>query len=220
MRELMTDYLVAMQTAIGRIDPLQLEAVVQELFRAFLSGRHVYTLGNGASAALASHMACDLGKGAAVDVGSGVATTDARRLRVTSLVDNVALLTAYSNDVCYEDVFVEQLKNVLAPSDVVIGVSGSGGSPNVLRAMEYARSRFAVTIGFTGHMLSAEKLRAVCDVTLQAPITMMEQIEDAHVICHHAVSLAFRQQVALYHQTRPQRLFPQLDADLFAANDD
>lgn len=116
----------------------------------------------------------------------------AKRLRIIGLADNVALMTAYGNDIRYEDVFVEQLKNLLGEGDVVIGISGSGGSPNVLRALEYSRARGAVTVGFTGAQPKAAMLRSHCDYTLAAPLDLMEQIEDLHVIFHHVISLALR----------------------------
>jgi D-sedoheptulose 7-phosphate isomerase len=153
-------------------------------------------MGNGASAALAAHMACDLGKGTAVDIGQGTDDSGLARLKVISLVDNTALLTALSNDVSYADVFVEQLKNLLEAGDVVIGISGSGGSPNVLRAMAYARNRGATTIGLTGCQPNSRMLCAVSDIVAQVPLTIMEQIEDVHVIIHHMISTALRERMA------------------------
>jgi D-sedoheptulose 7-phosphate isomerase len=141
-------------------------------------------------------MACDLGKGTAIDVGQGTADSGMARLRVVSLVDNMALLTALSNDVSYEDVFVEQLKNLLNAGDIVIGISGSGGSPNVLRAMQYARSRGATTVGLTGSQPGSRLLCAVSDIVAQVPLTIMEQIEDVHVIIHHMISTALRERMA------------------------
>lgn len=220
MRQLMREYIFTVQEAVGRIDPVAMEAASDALFEAFLDGRQVFTMGNGASAALASHMACDLGKGSAVDLGLGPLPSGARRLRIVSMADNAALLTAYGNDIGYDDVFVEQLKNALLPRDVVIGISGSGGSPNVLRAMTYARARGAVTIGLTGRQPTWVKLRALCDVCLQAPLTMMEQIEDAHVICSHVLSLALRERVAAHHRGTAALRGSALEDAVFAANDD
>ncbi|MGE5674619.1 MAG: SIS domain-containing protein, partial [Mycobacterium leprae] len=86
-------------------------------------------------------------------------------------------------------------KNLMNPGDVVLGISGSGGSPNVLRGLEYARAKGAVTIGFTGNQPKAQMMRDICNITLAAPLTLMEQIEDLHVIFHHVVSLVLRQMV-------------------------
>jgi D-sedoheptulose 7-phosphate isomerase len=99
-------------------------------------------MGNGGSASTASHFACDLGKGTIIE--------GKPRFRVISLNDNISLITALSNDCGYEEVFREQLMNLVNTGDIVIGITGSGNSPNVLKAMEYARSRGAVTIGFIG----------------------------------------------------------------------
>lgn len=192
MRDFIREYLSTVEQALTRLDPAEIEAVVTAIHTAYLADRQIFTLGNGASAALASHMACDLGKGTAADLGLGPVAAGARRLRIIGLADNAALLTAYGNDIRYDDIFVEQLKNLLNPGDVVIGISGSGGSPNVLRAMEYARARGAVTIGLTGSQPKAVRLKALCDHTLVAPLDRMEQIEDLHVIFHHVISLALR----------------------------
>jgi D-sedoheptulose 7-phosphate isomerase len=223
MRQQMTDYLRTTGDALRGLDLHGLEACADALFLAFLHRRQVFTMGNGASAALASHMACDLGKGTATDLGLGAARSDARRLRITSLVDNVPLLTAYGNDLSYHDVFVEQLRNVLEPGDVVVGISGSGGSPNVLRAMEFARAHDAITIGLTGQQPSAVKLRALSNICIQAPLTMMEQIEDVHVICHHMVALALRKRIAAYHLVAGPNAHPYpqplLERAVLVAND-
>lgn len=186
------EYLETTRQALERVDPEPLERVADLLYRAFQDGRRVYTLGNGASAALASHVASDLAKNTAGDVGRGPSAPAGRRLRIVGLADNAASLTAIGNDVAYEDVFLEQLKNLLEPGDVVIGVSGSGGSPNVLRAMEYARLVGAVTVGLTGAMPKAEKLAVLCDLCVRAPSATIEVIEDLHVAYHHAIITALK----------------------------
>jgi D-sedoheptulose 7-phosphate isomerase len=224
MRDGIHGYLSEVQDAISRIDPAEIAAFVSILFDAFLERRSVFTLGNGASAALASHMACDLGKGTAVDLGTGPRSTALQRLRILSLTDNAALMTAYSNDINYEDVFVEQLKNLLQPGDVVIGISGSGGSPNVLRAMAYAHDSGARTVGLTGSQVSSSLLAEHSDLCLCLPLHQIEQIEDLQVIVHHAVSVSLRERIAThFHSALPIRLKAQFDtnglADAIAAND-
>lgn len=200
MHPSIADYLSTVEQAIRRIDPREVERVVDVLFDACVSGRRVYAFGNGASAALAAHMACDYGKGSAPDLGEGLHDSCASRLRIIALTDNAALLTAYGNDIRYEDVFLEQLKNHLEPGDVVLGVSGSGGSPNVLRALEFARKRGAVTVGFTGQQPPAVRMAGLCDVCLRVPLALMEQIEDLHVVAHHAIACSLRARVAAWHQ--------------------
>jgi D-sedoheptulose 7-phosphate isomerase len=191
-----TEYYGALSAALAEGPPAELDAVTDLLFSAVLGGNGVYTMGNGASAALAAHMACDLGKGTAADLGAPADQVGAPRLRIVSLPDNVALMTAYGNDVNYEYVFVEPLKNLLRPGDVVLAISGSGSSPNVLRALEYARTCGAHTVGFTGSMPGAAQMKARCDITVCTPLTKMEQIEDAHVSFMHIVAISLRAKLA------------------------
>src|SRR3712207_6699088 len=181
-------YIEALQQALEQTETDALERVADALHRAMREGRAVFTFGNGASAALASHMATDIGKLTSLDSGQGPVVTGALRLRIMSLNDNAAWMTALGNDIAYADVFLEQLKNHLRRGDVAFGISGSGGSPNVLRALDYARALGAVTIGFTGQQAKAGEMSARCDICVQAPLAMMEQIEDLHVIYHHIVT--------------------------------
>jgi D-sedoheptulose 7-phosphate isomerase len=197
VRDAIRDYLTTVQAALNAVDHAEIERVVDVLYRAYRAGNRVYTFGNGASAALASHMACDLGKGTATDLGQGSADSGVARLKIVSLVDNGPLISAYGNDICYDAIFVEQLKNLLERGDIAIGISGSGGSPNVLHALQYARERGAMTIGFTGHQPKSARMIALCDLVLRAPLTMMEQIEDVHVVFHHAISVSLRRRIAV-----------------------
>lgn len=196
MRLTMMDYLTTVQGGLQAINLDTLEQAVHAIFGAYLDGRTVFTMGNGASAALAAHMACDLAKGTATDVGRGPAAMSERRLRVICLNDNLAMMTAYSNDLAYEDVYLEQLKNLLSEGDIVIGISGSGGSPNVLRAMRYAHDHGAVTIGLTGAQPSARLIGECSDLLLDVPLTLIEQIEDAHVVLHHIITVNLRAMIA------------------------
>jgi hypothetical protein len=110
--------------------------------------------------------------------------------RVIALTDNVPLITAWANDVSYEDIFVEQLRNLVQPQDVVIGISGSGNSPNVLKAMTEARQLSAITVGFSG--FSGGKLAQIVDIPVVVPSNHMGQIEDAHLILEHLISYSIR----------------------------
>ena len=170
----------------------ELEQMADIIWEAYLSGGTVYVFGNGACAALAAHMATDLSKGTAVGLGLPPATPSRPRIRVVSLSDNTAMFSALGNDVGYEFVYVEQLRALLRPGDVVIGLSGSGGSPNVLRAMEYAKTVGARRLGLTGRQASAVELVARCEVVVQAPTAMMEQIEDWHVMYNHVLAVLLR----------------------------
>ena len=139
IRQQFLDYCQGLKKALDSIPTDAAEKFLQLLETAYLEGRQVFLMGNGGSGASASHAAGDLNK--------GVSYGREKRFRVISLNDNMATLTAYANDVSYADAFVEQLKNFLHPGDVVIGISGSGNSPNVLKAIEYANQQGAVTGG-------------------------------------------------------------------------
>ena len=124
------------------IDIDQVNQAIQVLSQARDQNRHVFVCGNGGSASTASHFACDMVKGASFG--------REKRFRIMALTDSLPTITAYSNDVSYDCVFAEQLKNFAQPGDVVIAISGSGNSPNVLRAVEYAKSAGCRTIALTG----------------------------------------------------------------------
>lgn len=161
--------------AIDRIDLDKVEKATAWLREARDTDHHIFTCGNGGSASTASHFVCDIVKGASYQ--------REKRFRILALTDSLPTLTAYSNDVNYEAVFVEQLKNFAQKGDVLIAISGSGNSPNVLRAVEYARSIGCKTIGLTGR--DGGKLGQVAELNIQVPVQHMGRIEDAHlVVCH------------------------------------
>lgn len=159
-----------------------IEAVIQRLMDAGDADRTVFVLGNGGSAATASHFANDLAKG-------GV-TGSARRLRVLALTDNVPLLTAWANDTDYRRVFAEQLRNFVRSGDVVIGISASGRSANVLAAIDLAREHGAYTIGFTGQ--SGGQLKDLVDHCVHVPSDDVQHIEDLHLVAFHLVYTSLR----------------------------
>jgi len=189
-------YLTEVSTAVRAIDLNQIEAVLQTLLDACRRGSTVYTIGNGGSAALASHMACDLGKNTSPDLGTGPAAPAQLRLRIVALTDNSALLTALGNDIDYADVFVEQLKSLLRPQDVVIAISGSGASPNVVRALHYAQSAGATTIGLTSIRTSARAALSYTDIPVVVQTEVMEQIEDLHSVVNHVLAVHLRERIA------------------------
>ncbi len=162
-----------------------IEQIAETLLHAYESGRMVYLFGNGGSAALASHFACDLGKGTAN--GSG------KRFRVMALTDNVPLMTAWSNDSKYEDVFAEQLRNFVQRNDIAFAISGSGNSPNVLRALKFARKAGAITVGLTGYQ--GGKMKELCDQCMIVPSDNMQIIEDLHLCVAHALFTAVRKRI-------------------------
>lgn len=164
---------------LGELPYAAIEKVVGELVRAYREGRRIFLFGNGGSAALASHFACDLGKGTASDCTGG------KRFRAVALTDNIPLITAWANDSSYEDVFAEQLRNLLTPGDIAFAISGSGNSPNVLRALAVAKSSGCTTVGMTGY--SGGKMKPLCDYCIVVPSDNMQVIEDFHLSVSHAL---------------------------------
>jgi D-sedoheptulose 7-phosphate isomerase len=155
------------------------------LVGAYNSGRTVYIFGNGGSAALASHLACDLGK--------GTINGTARRFRVMALTDNVPLMTAWANDSQFEDIFAEQLLNFVELDDVAFAISGSGNSPNILRALRAARGAGAITVGLTG--FQGGRMKDLCDQCTIVPSDNMQIIEDMHLCAAHALFTTVRQRI-------------------------
>jgi len=137
-----TEYIQSYIDNFSEVKTAQIEAVLNAVWEVYLQGRQVFVMGNGGSASIASHFACDLGK--------AVAGKDHSRFRVQSLNDNIPLLTALANDNGYENVFLEQLKNLANPQDAVIAISSSGNSENMVRAIDYANKIAAKSIAITG----------------------------------------------------------------------
>jgi len=165
-----------------------IDQAIEELIRCYEADQNLFVFGNGGSAALASHFACDLGKGTIVE-GNGH-----KRFRVLSLTDNLPLLTAWANDSSYDMVFSEQLRNFVRPMDVAFAISGSGNSANVLRAMEVAREAGAFTLGLTG--FQGGKMRSLCDLCIVVPSDNMQLIEDFHLAVAHAIFSVVRQRLS------------------------
>lgn len=156
-----------------------IEKIIKILIQARDKGKKIYTMGNGGSASTASHFVSDLLKTAI--------TKNNRRFSAISLVDNIPVMLAWSNDTSYDDVFVEQLKNFLSKGDVIIGFSGSGRSKNVVKAMIHGKKNGATCIGITG--MSGGDFPKICDVCLIVPSNDMLAIESTHVtLCHCIVS--------------------------------
>jgi D-sedoheptulose 7-phosphate isomerase len=153
----------------------QFEALVNVLVTALRNKRNIFVMGNGGSGATASHWVCDMNKGC----GYG----REQRFRMMCLNDNIPTLLAYANDVGYEDIFVEQLKNFLEEGDVVIAISGSGNSKNVVKAIEYANSKGAITVGLVGY--SGGKLLNLVQIPLHIPVNDMQIAEDIHMMVVH-----------------------------------
>jgi D-sedoheptulose 7-phosphate isomerase len=162
-----------------------LESAAEALLECHRRGGTVFVLGNGGSAATASHFVCDLAKGTRTD---GLPA-----FRVVSLADNVPLITAWANDTSYDHVFAEQLAALVRPGDVVVAISASGNSPNVLAAARVARQGGAATIALTGP--SGGRLGRLAELTIRVPARSIEQVEDAHLAIAHSLCVALRAQL-------------------------
>jgi D-sedoheptulose 7-phosphate isomerase len=177
-------YKAELLKAIETIDLNKVNQAI-ELFReARAQGRHIFVCGNGGSASTASHFACDIVKGASYQ--------RERRFRIMALTDQLPTLTAYANDVGYDCVFAEQLKNFAQPGDVVMAISGSGNSPNVLEAVKYANHAGCRTVALTGR--DGGKLGPLAHINIQVPVAHMGRIEDAHMIVCHMIGYCFMEE--------------------------
>ena len=175
-------YLNELEGVIHNLSRADLSAVAEALVVAWRERRQVFILGNGGSAATASHMMNDLNKYCSVP--------GKPRFRAIALTDNMPLLTAVGNDNDYSEVFVEPLKSLLQPGDTVIAISASGNSPNVVKAVEYAQANGAKVIGFAGQ--PGGKLAQMADLRVVIPSSRIGQQEDGHLILNHALAFALR----------------------------
>ena len=174
-------YRTELLKAIDAIDTAKVNQVIGWFNDARSAGRTIFVAGNGGSASTASHFACDIVKGASFQRES--------RFRIMALTDSLPTLTAYSNDAGYECVFAEQLKNFAQPGDIFMAISGSGNSPNVVKAAEYANAAGCKTVALTGR--DGGKLGQVAQLNLQVSVPHMGRIEDAHLIICHMIGYYF-----------------------------
>lgn len=174
-------YKTELKQTIDSIDLPKVEQAIDWFREARQNGRHIFVCGNGGSASTASHFACDIVKGASFGRD--------QRFRIMALTDSLPTITAYSNDVSYECAFAEQLKNFAQTGDIVMMISGSGNSPNVLAAAEAAKALGCRTIALTGR--DGGKLGAAAELNIQVPVPHMGRIEDAHMIICHMIGYYF-----------------------------
>lgn len=168
-------YLSQLKKLLDNFSYDRFEEIGQTLISAHNAGKQVFIMGNGGSGATASHFVCDINKGACLELE--------KKFRVICLNDNMPSILAYANDLSYNEIFVEQLKNFLQSGDVVIGISGSGNSENVLRAISYAKENEAKTIGLSG--FNGGKLSRIVDIPFVVAINDMQKVEDVHMVVVH-----------------------------------
>jgi D-sedoheptulose 7-phosphate isomerase len=182
-QNIIDDYLFQLKQCLDRLDRKKIDQIISLLMKAYGNNRTIFILGNGGSAANASHMACDLGKGTLQKHYD----EQEKRFKVISLTDNVALLTAYGNDLAYDDIFVQQLRNLVRKNDIVIVISASGNSPNCIKAITYARKMQAITIGLLG-FTTGGTLAAMVDMPLIIPSNQYGICEDMHLVVNHLIT--------------------------------
>ncbi len=185
-----TTYFTELEQMLHAISQAHVQNILSLLEDAYHHGHRIFIMGNGGSAATASHFALDLAKNTIVP--------QAPRLKAISLTDHVPLITAWSNDTAYEHIFEEQLANMIEPGDVVIGISASGNSLNVINALNVAKKARAATIGLLG--AKGGLIKTIVDAYVLAPGQNIEQEEDAHMILAHLMTRHMREVVRSYAQ--------------------
>jgi D-sedoheptulose 7-phosphate isomerase len=178
------EYFRELNELVPQLPYCDIASIAAAFLDAFTEQRTVYVFGNGGSAASASHMMCDMNKGAS-SLSAG------QRPRVMALTDNVSLISAWANDFGYERIFSEQLKTFLKPRDVAFAISTSGDSPNVLLALETAKEYGALTVGLAG--CQGGHMKALCDVCAVVPSENVQVIEDLHHAMMHSIFTAVRE---------------------------
>jgi len=179
------NYLNEFKAILENLPLEQAKQAADILHRAYQTDHKVFTFGNGGSAALASHLASDLAK--STHIPGPASVRQVKRLKALSLTDNVPMLTAWANDTSYEEVFAGQIENLIQAGDVAFGISSSGSSPNVLRALELARRVGATTVGLTG--CGGGKMKDLLDCPILVPSYHAQHVEDAHLILAHLIFL-------------------------------
>ena len=179
------DYIDELRAILDRLDHVMVDRFTEAIWRGYEEGRTLFIFGNGGSAALASHLATDIGKGT---IAGGRA-----RLRVVSLTDNVPLMTAWANDSGYEKIFAEQLRGLVQRGDLVFAISGSGNSQNVVLGLEAAREVGATSMVLTG--FNGGRVKDMCELCLVVPSHNMQHVEDAHLCAAHAIFTAVRERM-------------------------
>jgi D-sedoheptulose 7-phosphate isomerase len=176
------DYLNGLKKVIDELDIGEVNEVMEQLLAAYHRRASVYVFGNGGSASTASHFVNDFNKGVSEQLEGG--------FRFYCLNDNVPTMMAVANDISYNRVFALQLKNYLQPGDVVMAISGSGNSPNVIEAVRYANQRGIDTIGLVGY--DGGKLKQLARCCIHIPVDDMQKVEDLHLVMNHVMMALFK----------------------------
>lgn len=188
MVERIEEYLGQVSELVLKIPAESIERITSLMFDAYRSGKRIFVFGNGGGSSTSAHFVCDLAK--------GTASPGKPRLKAISLAENIPLLTAWANDTDYTNTFGEQLKNLVEEGDVVIGLSGSGMSPNVINAFRVADEAGARAVLFSG-FAGGEAVKVAHD-SIVVPSEDMQQIEDVHMILTHIIFRCLKREIADY----------------------
>jgi len=170
-------YFGKLSNVLDKINRTQIDSFIQVLLKHYENNNNVYIFGNGGSGLTASHVVCDFNKGVCLDLD--------KKFKIICLNDNIASILAYANDISYDDIFYQQLRNFLTSKDLVIGISGSGNSKNVIKAIEYAKKIGANTFSLCG--FNGGKLKEIDEVNcIHVNINDMQLVEDCHMVIFHA----------------------------------
>ena len=186
MNKDLINYIEDLKMLLDCIDVEKVEQAINILQKAHQEKKRIFIIGNGGSAATANHFACDFGKNAIPD--------DENRFKLISLSDHSSAITAYGNDNGFENVFSEQLKNLMEKGDILFAISASGNSPNIIKAVEYAKGKEGAIIGLTG--FDGGKLKELSDVNINIVSEKYEPIEDLHLIITHMIVTWFKKNCA------------------------
>lgn len=182
MAEFSIQYIEDLKKLLDSFPHDQFEKLIEAMLDCYRKGNRIFVMGNGGSASTASHWICDINKGCCLDKHV--------KFKMICLNDSISTMLAYANDFSYEEVFVEQLKNFFEPGDVVIGISGSGNSKNVLKAIEYANENGGITAGLCGY--SGGELYKLVRIPILAKVDDMQKVEDVHMIVVHMAMQSIR----------------------------
>lgn len=175
MKNFSHEYIDGLVELLNRFPHSDFDNFIQIMLEAYKKEKRIFVMGNGGSASTASHWVCDMNKGCCLALE--------KKFKMLCLNDSISSMLAYGNDLSYNDIFVEQLKNFFEPGDIVMGISGSGNSENVIRAIDYAGKNGGKTIGLVGY--SGGRLKGIVDLALWADIHDMQKVEDLHMIIVH-----------------------------------
>lgn len=174
-RKFSIDYLSKLKDLLDAFPHDRFEQIGRALLDAYHNEKHIFIMGNGGSGSTASHFVCDINKGSCQELK--------KKFKVMCLNDNIPSILAYANDLSYDKIFVEPLKNFVEEGDLVIGISGSGNSENVLQAISYSKEVGAKTVGLSG--FDGGKLSQIADIPFVAAVHDMQKVEDMHMIVVH-----------------------------------